>query len=141
MPRYTGRPCRSPFLIIHAVRRLAIDFNKPDTHKQLSATRLIFGEYAAQRGVDLCLQNFDDELASLPGKYVQPQGALLLALVNGQVAGCCALRPLTSVDYSKRRGNEAPVRAQAISTAGAGSPAGGGYAGRSAHGRLPQGAA
>lgn len=82
------------------MRRPAIDFITPETHEQLSATRAIFAEYAAQLNVDLCFQNFDDELASLPGEYVQPQGALLLALVNGQVAGCCALRPLASVDYS-----------------------------------------
>ena len=62
-------------------------------------TRQIFKEYAQQLGVDLCFQNFDDELESLPGDYVEPQGALLLAMVGGELAGCCALRPLDSVDY------------------------------------------
>jgi putative acetyltransferase len=66
---------------------------------QIKATRQIFTEYAAQLGVDLCFQNFDAELAELPGEYANPQGALLLALVDGEVAGCCALRPLSSVDY------------------------------------------
>ena len=81
------------------MRRPFIQFVTPDTQAQISATRLIFSEYAEQLGVDLCFQNFDDELADLPGEYTSPQGALLLALVDGDVAGCCALRPLNSVDY------------------------------------------
>ena len=47
----------------------------------------------------LDFQDFDAELASLPGDYAEPRGALLLALVDGQLAGCCALRPLDNVDY------------------------------------------
>jgi putative acetyltransferase len=71
----------------------------PTTPAQFKATRQIFEEYAQQLGVDLCFQNFDDELESLPGDYAEPQGALLLAMVDGQLAGCCALRPLEAVDY------------------------------------------
>ncbi len=71
----------------------------PATPADFQATRQIFEEYAQQLGVDLCFQNFDDELESLPGDYAEPQGALLLAMVDGQLAGCCALRPLDSVDY------------------------------------------
>ena len=71
----------------------------PATPTELTATRQIFEEYAQQLGVDLCFQNFDNELETLPGDYAEPQGALLLALVDGQLAGCCALRPLDAVDY------------------------------------------
>lgn len=71
----------------------------PTTPAEFQATRQIFEEYAQQLGVDLCFQNFDDELKSLPGDYAEPQGALLLAMVDGHLAGCCALRPLDSVDY------------------------------------------
>jgi putative acetyltransferase len=81
------------------VQRPSIQLVTPDTPAQIKATRQIFTEYAAQLGVDLCFQNFDAELAELPGEYANPQGALLLALVDGEVAGCCALRPLSSVDY------------------------------------------
>jgi putative acetyltransferase len=81
------------------VQRPSIQLVTPDTGAQINATRQIFTEYAAQLGVDLCFQNFDAELAGLPGEYANPQGALLLALVDGEVAGCCALRPLSSVDY------------------------------------------
>ena len=76
-----------------------IKFITPESGPQLDATRQIFREYADQLGVDLCFQNFDAELSGLPGEYAPPRGALLLAMVNGEVAGCCALRPLDSVDY------------------------------------------
>ena len=66
----------------------------------MTAFRQIFREYAAGLGVDLCFQNFELELASLPGDYSQPRGALIAALVDDQLAGCCALRPLDTVDYA-----------------------------------------
>jgi ribosomal protein S18 acetylase RimI-like enzyme len=77
-----------------------IEILTPATPELIDATREIFREYAAQLGVDLCFQNFDAELASLPGEYAAPQGALLLALVDGELAGCGALRALTDVDYA-----------------------------------------
>lgn len=72
----------------------------PTTSEELQATRLIFREYAEQLGIDLCFQNFDAEVADLPAEYASPQGALLVALVDGDVAGCCAMRPLNSADYA-----------------------------------------
>ncbi len=72
----------------------------PTTPEQLEATRLIFEEYADGLGIDLCFQDFDAELANLPGDYAAPQGALLLAMVDGELAGCCALRALQAADYS-----------------------------------------
>jgi ribosomal protein S18 acetylase RimI-like enzyme len=50
--------------------------------------------------VDLCFQGFETELAELPGEYAAPRGTLLMALANEELAGCCALRPLDSVDYA-----------------------------------------
>ncbi len=65
----------------------------------LEEARLIFRDYEASLSVDLCFQNFDAELAALPGDYAPPAGQLLLALVDGVVAGCGALRPLPDCDY------------------------------------------
>ena len=77
-----------------------IELLTPATPTLLQATREIFVEYARSLDVDLCFQQFDAELAQLPGEYTPPQGALLLALVDGQVAGCGALRPLPDSDYA-----------------------------------------
>lgn len=70
----------------------------PSQASELDATRAIFREYAESLGVDLCFQDFDAELATLPGAYSEPRGALLMAKVDGALAGCCALRPLDTVD-------------------------------------------
>jgi putative acetyltransferase len=71
----------------------------PDTPDALNATRAIFEDYAASLSIDLSFQSFAAELDSLPGPYSSPRGALLLALVDDAVAGCCAIRPLEDVDY------------------------------------------
>lgn len=91
----------------------------PDEPHELEAMRAILRDYATTLAIDLGFQNFEDELAVLPGDYAEPRGALLLALVdvghpgavagtptlpraNGKlahVAGCCALRPLDAADY------------------------------------------
>ena len=70
-----------------------------DTPALLAAARAIFREYADSLDVDLCFQGFAEELAGLPGEYAQPAGALLLALVDGEVAGCGAVRALPDSDY------------------------------------------
>jgi GNAT superfamily N-acetyltransferase len=64
------------------------------------AAREILREYAASLSIDLCFQGFEAELAGLPGDYASPHGQFLLALVDGDLAGCGALRPLADVDYA-----------------------------------------
>ncbi|RZL63295.1 MAG: GNAT family N-acetyltransferase [Variovorax sp.] len=92
---------------------------------ELDAARAMFRRYAAALDTDLAFQHFEEELATLPGDYASPRGALWLAVCedvgaadNGtrrpadesaptlqqadrtlRVAGCCALRPLDTVDY------------------------------------------
>ena len=58
----------------------------------LDEVRKLFEEYASYLGIDLSFQDFDSELANLPGDYVSPDGCLFLALWEGQVAGCVGLR-------------------------------------------------
>ncbi len=77
----------------------SIELLAPVSAEEWRETRDIFTEYAQSLNVDLCFQGFDEELAQLPGEYASPRGALLLARVDGAVAGCCALRPLDAADY------------------------------------------
>lgn len=65
----------------------------------LQTVRQLFLEYQAGLGIDLCFQGFDAELAELPGAYAPPAGTLLLACVDGEAAGCCAMRPLYNTDH------------------------------------------
>ena len=63
---------------------------------QIAQARELFLEYAQSLGFSLCFQNFDKELAGLPGDYQPPNGRLLLAEHEGQLAGCVALHRLES---------------------------------------------
>jgi GNAT superfamily N-acetyltransferase len=67
-----------------------------DAHETpyIDEIRTLFLEYAESLGIPLDFQNFDQELAELPGKYIPPHGALLLAIDNSKSAGCVALRDL-----------------------------------------------
>jgi ribosomal protein S18 acetylase RimI-like enzyme len=71
-----------------------------ETRGQLDAAREIFRDYAASLAIDLCFQGFEAELAGLPGDYVEPGGVLLLAYVDGALAGCGAMRALPEVDHA-----------------------------------------
>src|SRR6202030_973963 len=61
---------------------------------EIEQVRKLFLEYAQSLGFSLCFQNFDKELAGLPGDYAPPEGRLLLANYEDQLAGCVALHPL-----------------------------------------------
>jgi putative acetyltransferase len=59
-----------------------------------ATARDLFVEYQKSLGISLCFQNFDAEVASLPGAYAPPEGRLLLAFAGGGPAGCVALRKI-----------------------------------------------
>ncbi|HEX9295232.1 MAG TPA: GNAT family N-acetyltransferase [Polyangiaceae bacterium] len=65
---------------------------EPSSFADLAVIRLLFEEYGASLGVDLSFQDFEKELASLPGDYARPQGRLWLAMMGGEAAGCVGLR-------------------------------------------------
>ncbi len=60
------------------------------TLADLDSIRVMLREYAVWLEVDLCFQNFEQELAGLPGEYAAPRGRLLIA----EGAGCVALRAI-----------------------------------------------
>ena len=77
----------------------AIRLITPDTPELIAATRGLFRDYAASLDIDLQFQGFEAELNNLPGEYSLPGGQLLLALVDEELAGCGAFRPLADADY------------------------------------------
>ena len=81
------------------VTRPSIELSSPGSPSDMRLLGELLREYAASLQIDLCFQGFEDELKNLPGDYAEPRGSLLLARVETQLAGCCGLRPLDTVDY------------------------------------------
>ena len=71
--------------------------------EEIEIARGLFNEYAARLNIDLCFQNFDQEVAGLPGNYAPPSGRLLLAIEGKQIAGCIALRSSGDGDCEMKR--------------------------------------
>jgi putative acetyltransferase len=71
-----------------------LTFAQAESPAQIAQVRELFLEYAQALGFSLCFQNFDKELAGLPGDYAPPEGRLLLVECEGQLAGCVALHAL-----------------------------------------------
>jgi putative acetyltransferase len=65
-----------------------------ESDEDVARAKALFLEYAASLDFKLCFQDFERELASLPGDYAAPAGRLLIALGEGDAVGCVALRPL-----------------------------------------------
>jgi putative acetyltransferase len=88
------RPCSSSSAspVSSVVTNLAVA--QAESPTQLAEARELFLEYSQSLGFSLCFQNFEKELAGLPGDYAPPEGRLLLAAYQGQLAGCVALHKL-----------------------------------------------
>ena len=74
-----------------------------NNEQDIEHARTLFEEYQTGLGISLCFQNFEKELKNLPGDYAPPNGRLLLATDDAELAGCIALRKLgTDVCEMKR---------------------------------------
>ena len=71
-----------------------LEFVQAESAEQINEARGLFLEYADWLGISLCFQNFDKELAELPGAYSPPDGRLFLALYENNLAGCVGLRKI-----------------------------------------------
>lgn len=76
-----------------------IELRRAETAADVASAGTLFREYADSLDVDLCFQDFEAELASLPGDYASPSGNLLLGFVGGELAACGAFRARTDVPY------------------------------------------
>jgi len=76
---------------------------------EVESVRELMRAYAAYLGANpsgaanICIENYERELAGLPGQYCAPEGVLLLALVDGATAGCCAVRVVTRESCNRHR--------------------------------------
>lgn len=72
----------------------AVTFIAAEGPDMIEEARQLFLEYARSLNVDLCFQNFEEELNSLSEKYGPPDGTVILAYVDGRSIGCAALHKL-----------------------------------------------
>jgi putative acetyltransferase len=71
-----------------------IEIRQAESEGDMEDARSIFREYERWLGMSLCFQSFEEEVATLPGRYAPPHGRLYLARIDGEIAGCVALRKL-----------------------------------------------
>jgi len=76
---------------------MVMEIIQATSRKDLDEVRRLFREYETHLNVDLCFQQFESELATLPGKYAPPSGMLLLATDGQMAVGCGALRKIESL--------------------------------------------
>src|SRR6202158_4316581 len=113
----TRVPSNSPVPSVPSVVK-GVDFAQAESAVQIAQARELFLEYAQSLGFSLCFQNFDKELAGLPGDYAPPEGRLLLVEYEGQLAGCVALHMLeTGVCEMKRLYLRAQFRGKGLGRA------------------------
>ncbi len=80
-----------------------IDIRPAVFPRDLDVVRALFVEYARSLDVDLAFQDFETELATLPGKYAAPAGRLLIARRGDDAVGCVAMRALGDADCEMKR--------------------------------------
>jgi len=92
-PGFSQKNCRASLYLTRSVP-LEMKIVLAESQQEIEQARVLFEEYAAGLGLSLCFQNFDQELANLPGAYAPPTGRLLLAFIDDKLAGCVGLRKI-----------------------------------------------
>lgn len=64
------------------------------TETELEIVRELFVEYSHELGIDLCFQNFEQELQLIHQVYSPPTGCIILLYHENTPAGCVALKPI-----------------------------------------------
>lgn len=80
-----------------------LTITQAETDEQIAEAKTLFREYEAWLGMSLCFQDFENEVATLPGKYAMPDGRLYLAYSDDKLAGCIALRKLEDETCEMKR--------------------------------------
>lgn len=80
-----------------------INFKNATSEPLLTEVKKLFCEYQQSIDTDLCFQKFEEELATLPGKYALPKGRLYLLYENEHIVGCVALRELKNESCEMKR--------------------------------------
>jgi len=80
-----------------------IEIRHAEIPRDLEVVRDLFQEYVESLAVDLYFQELEKELGSLPGKYAEPAGRLLLAWRGDEPVGCIALRPIDATTCEMKR--------------------------------------
>lgn len=75
-------------------QNVILKFVEANDLENLENVNILFTEYSNSLNIDLCFQDFNNELKTLPGKYKKPSGSLILAFVDENLAGCVALKKL-----------------------------------------------
>lgn len=74
-----------------------------ESDEDIRLARKLFEEYQTGLDISLCFQNFDHELANLPGDYAPPTGRLLLSFIDDEPCGCIALRKIDASTCEMKR--------------------------------------
>lgn len=80
-----------------------VEISEAKSATDFSAGKVLIAEYAANLGIDLCFQNFAEELESLTEMYIPPDGCLLIARIADELVGCVAVRQRDSSTCEMKR--------------------------------------
>ena len=80
-----------------------IKYLRAETDEHLEIIKEMFMEYARSLGFNIGFQDFEEEIAAMPGHYGPPDGCILLAFYDDKPAGCVVLRKLEEAICEMKR--------------------------------------